>query len=129
MQIIKDICNFIVCENKTITINLVNVQHQTNCVDYRVFAIAYATSLVFGKNPANIYYTCNLCKHLSACLKKGCMEEFPHRMQTRKPACCSTFSFLMYCTCRYIDDERKIVHCNSCKNWFYIDSVNVKKIP
>ncbi len=128
-QVIKDICNFINCENKSLTINVVNVQQQTNGSDCGVLAIAYATSLVFGGNPANIYYTCNLRKHLSACLVKGLMEEFPCRMLTRKPAYCKTFSLQLYCICRCIDDGRKMILCSSCKEWFHFDCVNVKKIP
>ena len=53
-------------------------QQQRNGSDYGVFAIAFATSLVFGSNPQNLNFDITkMCPHLVACLQAGLMSQFP----------------------------------------------------
>lgn len=54
-------------------------QQQTNGSDCGVFAIAFATSFVFGSNPQNITFdTAKMRQHLVVCLKAGAMSQFPY---------------------------------------------------
>ena len=53
-------------------------QQQRNGSDCGVFAIAFATSLVFGSNPQNLNFDITKMRpHLVACLQAGLMSEFP----------------------------------------------------
>ena len=53
-------------------------QQQTNGSDCGVFAIAFATGLVFGSNPQNLNFDiAKMRPHLVACLQAGLMSQFP----------------------------------------------------
>ena len=53
-------------------------QQQRNGSDCGVFAIAFATSLVFGSNPQNLNFDITKMRpHLVACLQAGLMSQFP----------------------------------------------------
>ena len=53
-------------------------QQQTNSSDCGVFAIAFATALVFGSNPQNLNFDiAKMRPHLVACLRAGQMSQFP----------------------------------------------------
>lgn len=54
------------------------VQQQLNDVDCGVFAIAFATHAVLGKNPAGVTYNTNIMrKHLLQCLENKVLSLFP----------------------------------------------------
>ena len=54
------------------------VQKQEGFKDCGVFAIAFATSLAFGKNPEELQFDQEkLRSHLIYCLEQKCFEEFP----------------------------------------------------
>ena len=54
------------------------VQQQTNGSDCGVFAVAFATCLVYGQNPCNVTFDVpKMRPHLIQCLKRGCMNLFP----------------------------------------------------
>ena len=56
----------------------VPVQQQANGSDCGVFSIAFATSLVYGQNPANVTFIINQMRpHLLHCLRGGVMTPFP----------------------------------------------------
>ena len=55
-----------------ILVEIKGVQQKTNSVDFGLFAIACATSLAFGKDPANVTYdSLKLPMHLVKCLYKN----------------------------------------------------------
>ncbi len=59
-------------------LNLVPVQQQNNGSDCGVFAIAYATSLLYGTPPETIEYDISRMRHhLYQCLKSGELGPFP----------------------------------------------------
>ena len=54
------------------------VQQQMNASDCGVFAIAYATCLVYGQNPCTVIFDIpRLHQHLHRCLRAGMMQLFP----------------------------------------------------
>jgi len=56
----------------------VPVQQQHNFSDCGVFAIAFATCLVFGVDPQFVtFYIKKMRPHLASCLRKDKMEMFP----------------------------------------------------
>ena len=59
-------------------INVVPIQQQLNGSDCGVFAIAFATSLVFMQDPLSIQFDIpKMRPHLSRCLRSSRMEPFP----------------------------------------------------
>lgn len=57
----------------------VPVQQQLNGSDCGVFAVAFATCLVYGTNPQDfMFHIPQMRPHLLECLKDGEMRLFPH---------------------------------------------------
>ena len=95
----------------------VRLDHQT--VDCGVFAIAFATDLAFGLNPASHHYEQDeLRPHFIECLKSEQMAPFPSKnIQPGKP---KTEYLYVYCHCRMPDDgEERMAQCTGCKEWYH----------
>ncbi|CAH3031999.1 unnamed protein product [Pocillopora meandrina] len=59
-------------------ISNIPVQQQMNVSDCGVFAIAFATCLVYGQNPCNVIFDIpRMRQHLHRCLRAGMMQLFP----------------------------------------------------
>ena len=59
-------------------LKLLKSQKQSGSKDCRLFAVAYATSIAFGKDPTKkILYQDKMRTHLVDCLQKGHMSLFP----------------------------------------------------
>lgn len=59
-------------------INIVPVQQQGNGSDCGVFSIAFATCIVYGKNPSIVTFDVpQMRPHLYKCLKTGVLSPFP----------------------------------------------------
>ena len=59
-------------------VNTLVVQQQRNSCDCGLFALAFATSLVFGQNPEHPNFNVKLMRpHLCACLRNRYIETFP----------------------------------------------------
>ena len=56
LDVAKQIASFSFCDLPKILVEIKGVQQQTNSVDCGLFAIAFATSLAFGEDPANVTY-------------------------------------------------------------------------
>ncbi|PFX11550.1 Inhibitor of growth protein 5 [Stylophora pistillata] len=68
--------------NKLTGINIVPVQQQGNGSDCGVFSIAFATCIVYGRDPGMVTFDVpQMRPHLSRCLKTGVLSPFP---QTHK---------------------------------------------
>ena len=55
-DVAKQIAAFSFRNLPEILVEIKGVQQQTNSVDYGLFATAFATSLAFGEDPANVNY-------------------------------------------------------------------------
>ena len=65
--------------SKQVDLVYVPVQQQTNGSDCGVFAIAFATCLAFGENPAHMTFDVpKMRPHLATCLKHKSISLFPH---------------------------------------------------
>lgn len=63
-----------------------NVQAQQNLIDCGVFAIAFATELVHGQDPALCQFDCTTMRaHLLASLEAGHIDRFPCNKTRRVP--------------------------------------------
>ena len=95
MQIAALLC----CSSSRITARVPKTQSQIGSSDCGVFAIAFATDLAFGLNPASHYYEQDkLRPHFIECLKNQQMTLFPSKnIQPGKP---KTEYLYVYCHCR-----------------------------
>ena len=60
-----------------------DVQPNTN--DCGVYAIAFAVSLAFDKEPAHLHYDKSKMRtHLMNCINSGILTEFPSKPESRK---------------------------------------------
>ena len=50
------VCNLLMTTDKIITVTYVNVQYQIEASDCGLFALAFATSLCSGQDPATVRY-------------------------------------------------------------------------
>ena len=97
-----------------------SAQQQANGVDCGVFAIAYATSLVFGENPTLCSYNVPLMRqHLVNCLEKEMMYPFPKQDSTKRVLKYKKNQLLLsiYCSCRSVcqyERENPMVECMKC---------------
>ena len=75
----KQIASMLDCENSNhLKVTVRAVQQQNNCVDCGVFAIAFATSLMYGNNPSSVNLKQTLMRgHLASCLTSNVMSQFP----------------------------------------------------
>lgn len=94
-------------------------QFQKGKSDCGVFAIAYATDLCFGNDPASCLYEQNkLRSHFMDCLKSEHLTPFPS--STKKVEKPTIKRISVYCICRLPDNgEEKMIRCNQCREWFH----------
>ena len=77
----------------SISIKLMNSDTciQPNTSDCGVYAIAFAVSLAFGKEPAYLNFdNSKMRSHLLNCLQSGVLTEFPCKPEQRKSVCTGT---------------------------------------
>ena len=124
-EVTKSVCSFFKCMNDIIRFDIMNVSPQTNSQDCGVYAIAYATELAHGADPV----TCNwdvdqMRGHLLHCLESGVLTRFPQLPNQRRvrfgTRVRKSFTFVLYCTCRTVNDEEKsMIECVRCQKWYH----------
>ena len=121
----KLVADIMQSRERHIDIFYADVQHQSGSNDCGLFAIALATSVCYGKDPAtSSFKQSNMRSHLFSCIEKGKMEPLPTRA-TRRPKLPKTETFPIYCVCRLGDDGTEMVQCSTCNEWYYVSCVSV----
>lgn len=114
------------CAERKITILRQKTQFQAGGSDCGLFAIAYATDLCLGQEPASVRYNQQVMRsHLLECLLKKKFTPFPSKKGTQlKP----TKDFIdIYCSCRLPEQEGdRMAQCGSCDEWYH---KTCQKIP
>ena len=110
--------------------DLVNVHAQPNACDCGLYAIAYATELVHGCDPALcLFDNGDMRQHLLCCLEKGHLSCFPCTKKWRIPIGSkvkTTIEECIYCTCRRVNDKtRPMIECDNFYKWFHKDYENL----
>ena len=130
----KMICSFFKCSSDALHFDLINVETQTNTHDCGVFAVAMATELALGGDPASCRWdTKKIRQHLKTCLEEGTMRRFPTLGQRRVAFGARvrhTVREEVFCisSCRMPNEsDRAMISCDSCKAWFHIDCVKLNK--
>jgi len=110
---------------KEMTYVVKNCQRQNNGYDCGVFAIAYATSLANGEDPATrLYDPKKLRNHLVECMKAGKLSLFPSSLGRSKRSREVVEGVELHCVCRRTgyelpSDEWRFVGCDGedCDYW------------
>lgn len=99
----EGVCSYVQPSVDVLTFDLIDVDTQPNSCDCGLFALAYATELAFGYEPALCSFKqLQMRKHLTHCLEVGKMMRFPSSskrsrlgMRVRK-----SVTVKIYCLCR-----------------------------
>ena len=122
-----------ICPNSELEVKIKPVQQQGNSVDCGPFTIAFATSLAHNQDPCKIAFDQQqLRPHLLRCLQRGKMTPFPQLCNRKTCLCCRArvSKVELFCSCRMpwdpnAGEEKDMVMCPNCKDWFHRDCENV----
>ena len=119
----KQICSLAKLPNRTIVFDFVNVMSQPNLCDCGIYALANATELAYGHDPARCQWeTTTMRKHLIECFESGHMQRFPILKERRLPLgrrVRTSFKEDLHCICRMPNDKSMaMIQCSSCTTWF-----------
>ena len=107
------------CQTHSITLEVHDTQLQKGNDDCALFAIAYATDLCYGNDPAGLrYFQEKLRQHLIECLKLKKILPFPSRPQRHTKPVINTLE--VFCTCRLPENDEDMVACDVCNEWYHI---------
>jgi len=124
------VCSIMQPPTDIIHFDLVNVHPQPNSNDCGLFAIAFATELVHGRDPSLCHFnTSAMRQHLVGCLNEGHLSCFPLKKRRRIPLGSKVKKSVqehIYCTCRTINDKmRPMIACTNCCKWYHKGCVNL----
>ena len=113
------VSNMLRSPESSISIKLMNSDIQPNTNDCGVYAIAFAVSLAFGKEPAYFHFeNSKIRSHLLNCLQSGVLTEFPCKPEKRKSLYVQAHTVPLYCTCRMPESDL-MFQCTKCQRWFH----------
>ena len=113
----------------TIELKYMDVQMQSGGYDCGLFAIAFATAIVFGKEPGLFSFDqSKMREHFRKCLEQGYITMFPLSRMRRTTKIKTIEPIRVYCKCRMPElPQTKWIECSSCKEWYHADTcVQVK---
>jgi len=110
--------NTTICECQSWTMN---IQQQPNGNDCGLYAVAFATALVYGQDPTEEDY-CDLRSYFLNCMLSHCLTQFPSSVVYRKPKVLQMIE-PSFCSCGRGDDGRLMIECKSCGEWFHSQRV------
>ena len=104
-------------KDDAITVMYTPVQWQGGVSDCGILALAFATSLCTGQDPAAVSYDhpC-MCAHLLASLIGGEITQFPQKSQSHRAKIqrADTELVPVFCICILPDDGATMVQCDGC---------------
>lgn len=127
----KVLADLLMTKKKAITVTYSNVQFQNGGSDCGLLAIAFATSLCLGQDPATLLYDQPLMRnHLLSCIVAGEITDFPQqsiRRKTRKHKV-DTELIPLFCICQLPDDGGLMIQCSQCDEWYHEACIRVPNI-
>ena len=125
------------CRKPEIKKLIKSAQQQRNYVDCEVFAIAFATSLVFGDRPEEVIYDSQIMRqHLLNCLRNMSMERFPDQVGNTIQRCKRKTLIIVFKFCYSVSKFFALVGkpyypvmvmCTKCEGWFHVDCEKTPK--
>ena len=106
-----------------ITVKFVDMKKQEGSYDCGIYAIAYATALAYGHDPAGHHYDQEKMRtHLRSCLLARKLTVFPHKAISPLGRFRSIEEVPVFCLCRMPEiNGLPMIECSICKEWFHID--------
>ena len=113
--------------HSAITLSFMDTQKQCGQCDCGLFAVAFATALVFGEHPGTHFFDQQgMRRHLWKCLERRQMSMFPvKKIRRGTPTVKTTEDVEVFCVCRMPDmrsDDDKWIECTKCKEWYHVDT-------
>lgn len=117
----SQIACLLMTQHAEITINFVEVVKQGGTYDCGLYAIAYATDLAHGNDPATRRYDQEKMRpHLRKCLIDRKLKVFPYKAIFPSGNFHSEETLAVYCLCRMPEIKgQPMVECTNCKEWYH----------
>ena len=95
---------YVECPYSHITIKVMNVQLQDNAYACGEFAVAFATSLIYGEDPTHLHYKELRSSHFKNCIDTFSITQFPSTVVNHQPRVVHQIRKRVYCKCRSPDN-------------------------
>ena len=119
--LIDHACRMLFFQQDTVTFCSEKVQKQLGGSDCGLMALAFATDLCHGLDPATQRYSqFEMRQHFVSCLESGKMKPFPKT--NRRVHChlsCNRNSVPIFCLCRLLNNKQEYIQCCSCRGWYH----------
>lgn len=120
MQIASLLCT----QESSISLIFKGTQKQIGSSECGLYAIAFATALMFGQQPGAFFFDeKSLRKHLVDCFQKQRMSIFRYTRTRRNASKVKAMEHIpVYCLCRMPELESssaKWIQCSNCCEWFH----------
>ena len=129
---IKVIASLVFCPFPTLTIQMMNVERQSNSSDCGVLAINIAFEICGGRDPCRLRFgrTNSIREHLATCLENCMLAPFPDRGERRCTKKVNlTKHVKLHCVCRLPEEGNvSMAQCGVCKQWFHKHCVNIPDV-
>jgi len=118
-------------------IKLILKWQQTNNTDCGIYAIAFATEVCHGNNPAGVIYATGveLRSHLLRCLEDGFITPIPSKPRKQKKPLVQSYSifvsvvyFMHWSTNKIsllIPKWMKLSYCDCCQMWYHFKCLQI----
>lgn len=129
LNVKKQVCSLIRSSHDEVTFDIINIMPQPNSCDCGIFAIACATELAYGHDPALCCWdVTQMRQHLQLCFESGKLSQFPTTKRRRVPFGRRVKHMVLekiYCLCRMPNERfRPMIQCENCFGWFHFDCVH-----
>ena len=124
---IRHACRMLMHTGDSILFINEKIQRQRNGNDCGVFALAFATDLCFGIDPATQTYNQECMRtHYVSCLDSQEMVPFPKaRWQVPCHPHINRITVAIFCVCQMPNDKQEYVQCFQCYGWYHPTCVNI----
>ena len=117
------IASILTTKESAIKLRYIDVQMQSGQSDCGIFAIAFATALVYGHHPGrHAFQQSAMRMHLLKCIENGKLTMFPVKKTRRIADKVKKIETVpVYCTCRMPQvPGQNWIQCSACKEWFHM---------